>query len=65
MDMMKNKNMKKMMDKSGLRMTGDKVAKQINSGVMEAEKELEKVSFIKKSGRADRRKDDVFNKIGL
>lgn len=55
----------KKIDVSGLQMTGEKVAKQINSGVTKAEKELEDVSFVKKSGRADRRKDDPFNKIGL
>ena len=58
---MKNKKM----DMTGLGMTGDKVAKQINSGVGKAEKELEEISFVKKSGRADRRNDDPFNQIGL
>jgi hypothetical protein len=49
----------------GIKMTSDEVAKQINSGVEQAEKELEEISFVKKSGRKDRRNDDVFNQIGL
>lgn len=56
---------KNKIDVSGLKMTGDKVAKQINSGVGKAEKELEEISFVKKSDRANRRTDDPFNKIGL
>jgi len=58
-------NKKYKIDVSGIQMTADKVAKEINSGVSMAEKELETVSFIKKSGRADRNKNDPFNKIGL
>lgn len=46
-------------------MKGDMVAKEINSGVKEAEMELEKISFVKGTGRKDRRKDDPFAKIGL
>lgn len=56
---------KMMKDKSGLMKKADMVAKQINSGVSQAENELEKISFVKNSDRKSRRKDDVFNKIGL
>ena len=56
---------KNKIDMSNISKVGDEVAKKINSGVREAEKELETVSFIKKSSKADRSNNDPFAKIGL
>jgi len=49
----------------GIDEAGKKAEKEINSGVSEAEKELEDVSFVKGTGRKDRSKDDPFAKLGL
>lgn len=50
----------------GMGMDMDKIAeKEMKSGIPNAEKELEDLSFVKKTGRKDRDKNDVFAKLGL
>ena len=49
----------------GMGNTSNNLGKEIKSGVPEAEKEFEVISFVKKSGKKDRADDDPFAQIGL
>ena len=49
----------------GLNVEGQKAEKEISSGVTDAEKEIEDLSFVKGTGKKDRNKDDPFAKLGL
>jgi hypothetical protein len=59
----KNKKNENIFDMSNI--TGERIGNQINSGVEGAEKELEDLSFVKKTGAKDRSQDDPFARLGL